>query len=296
MAWLRAAITYGLFPTVFFSALALAFWMLGEGVQHSYILSATVLPAVVIVFAGEKLHPEHDVWNASQSDVVTDAVHNLVSQMLLPEFLKVFLLGAMLALAQHGSAWYGGTLWPVSLPLPIQLVFAMIFSQFWEYWAHRLAHTWPPLWRLHATHHSPGRLYFFNAGRFHPLDTAIAYIVTTVPLVLMGAPDDIVLLYTVWAGVHGIFQHCNIRLRLGPLNYVFSMAELHRWHHSRVLEEANSNYGNNIIFWDLVFGTYFLPKDREAPVDVGLSDDGMDFPKDYVGQILSPFRWERLYR
>ena len=63
------------------------------------------------------------------------------------------------------------------------------------------------------------------------------------------------LLYTVWVSVHGLFQHCNVRLRLGPLNYIFSMCELHRWHHSLKLEEANSNYGNNILFWDLVFDT-----------------------------------------
>jgi ornithine lipid hydroxylase len=296
MAWIRGSITYGLFPTVFFGALGLAIWMIGLGISHQYILSAAVLPPVAIVFAIERLHPEHPEWNRSQSDVLTDALHNLVSQMLLPEFLKVFLLGAMLAAAQWVSAGYGGSLWPSELPLALQLVFAMLFSQFWEYWAHRLAHTWPPLWRLHATHHSPGRLYFFNAGRFHPLDTAIAFIVSTAPLVLLGAPDTIVLLYTVWAGVHGIFQHCNIRLRLGPLNYVFSMAELHRWHHSRVLEEANTNFGNNIIFWDLVFGTFFHPRDRQPPIEVGLSGDGLDFPSDYVGQLLSPIRWKQLHR
>ena len=71
------------------------------------------------------------------------------------------------------------------------------------------------------------------------------------------------------------------------------MAELHRWHHSLKLEEANSNYGNNILFWDLVFGTVYYPRDRTASADIGLSDmDG--FPADYLGQVLSPLRWEAL--
>jgi sterol desaturase/sphingolipid hydroxylase (fatty acid hydroxylase superfamily) len=68
------------------------------------------------------------------------------------------------------------------------------------------------------------------------------------------------------------------------------MAEVHRFHHSKLLAEGNNNYGNNIILWDLVFGTFLWPKDRQASVEVGLADMP-DFPKDYVGQVLSPWRW-----
>jgi sterol desaturase/sphingolipid hydroxylase (fatty acid hydroxylase superfamily) len=170
------------------------------------------------------------------------------------------------------------------------LVLTMLVSQFGEYIAHRSMHEVPLLWRLHATHHSPGRLYWLNAARFHPIDTALLFFLGTTPLVLLGAPAEMFLLLLVWTSVHGLFQHCNIRLRLGPLNYVFSMAELHRWHHSLKLEEANANYGNNILFWDLVFGTVHYPKDRAASADIGLSDLP-DFPKDYLGQVLSPWRW-----
>jgi sterol desaturase/sphingolipid hydroxylase (fatty acid hydroxylase superfamily) len=89
-----------------------------------------------------------------------------------------------------------------------------------------------------------------------------------------------------------MFQHCNIRLRLGPLNYLFSMAELHRWHHSLVLSEANSNYGNNILFWDIVFGTVHYPRDRSASADIGLHDLP-GFPRTWLAQVLSPWRWDR---
>ena len=33
-----------------------------------------------------------------------------------------------------------------------------------------MMHEVPWLWRFHATHHSAPRLYWLNAGRFHPLD------------------------------------------------------------------------------------------------------------------------------
>lgn len=295
MSILSKAITYGLFPTVFFTGIGCAFFLLDGNVDHRIILGGCVLPAAVIALIMERLHPEREAWNRSRGDVVTDLNHNLVSQVMIPYLLQISLITFLMTIAQKLSSSIGFSLWPNSIPLVLQFVFAMIFSQFFEYWYHRLAHTNPLIWRLHATHHSPGRLYWFNAGRFHPLDTAISYTVSAAPLAIFGAPKEVVLLYSVWAGIHGIFQHCNIKIRLGPLNYIFSMAELHRWHHSRTLEEANTNYGNNIILWDLVFGTYYFPKDREPPTEVGLSGDEIRFPENYWGQLLSPFQWKKLH-
>ena len=84
-------------------------------------------------------------------------------------------------------------------------------------------------------------------------------------------------------------------VRLGPRNYFFSMAELHRWHHSKQMEEANHNYGQNVIVWDLVFGTFFLPKDREPPEDIGIPNLPA-FPMTFWRQLASPFRWRRIKR
>ena len=79
------------------------------------------------------------------------------------------------------------------------------------------------------------------------------------PLLLVGA-------------VHGAFQHSNLSTRCGPLSWFFSMAERHRWHHSSTAAEADHNHGQNLIVWDAVFGTRFLPRDLEPPSDVGLAD------------------------
>jgi sterol desaturase/sphingolipid hydroxylase (fatty acid hydroxylase superfamily) len=118
------------------------------------------------------------------------------------------------------------------------------------------------------------------------------YAFHVLPLMALGAPEPVLVGFTVWSLLHGFFQHANIDMRLGPLNYIFSMAELHRWHHSRKIEEANNNYGSNCIVWDLVFGTFFWPRDRRPPEDVGLS--GLPgFPQRVVGQLLSPFNWPR---
>jgi sterol desaturase/sphingolipid hydroxylase (fatty acid hydroxylase superfamily) len=149
------------------------------------------------------------------------------------------------------------------------------------------------LWRFHAAHHSARRLYWLNAGRFHPLDLLGQQFLALTPLILLGCGTGVIALPTLFTAIHGLFQHCNVRIRLGPLNWFFSMAELHRWHHSKRVDEANTNYGANIIWWDIVFRSRFLPRDREPPTDTGI--EGLPgFPRSYWGQLLSPFRWKSI--
>ena len=134
-----------------------------------------------------------------------------------------------------------------------------------------------------------------NALRFHPVDLLVVGPGKLVPLVMLGAGGPVIALVGIFSAVHGVFQHANLPCRLGPLNWFFSMAELHRWHHSPDSAEANHNYGGNLILWDIVFGTFFHPRDRDASEAVGLSNMP-DFPRDYLGQILSPFKWRRYQR
>ena len=295
MAYLRAFITYALFPLTFVGGLIGAAQAYASGADADLVLALTTAITVAIVALCERIHPHVVAWNQSQQDVATDLVHSAVSMVILPQLLELALRSALLGLASAWTVSAGDGLWPTQWPLVLQLGLAMLVTQFAEYWLHRGMHELPLLWRLHATHHSPGRLYWLNAGRFHPLDSALSFSATLSILLLLGAGTEVMLLTSVWIAIHGLFQHCNIRLRLGPLNYIFSMAELHRWHHSKILREANANYGNNIIFWDLVFRTLHYPRDRDASANIGLSDMP-HFPTTWWAQILSPFRWRHVTR
>ncbi len=132
-----------------------------------------------------------------------------------------------------------------------------------------------------------------SAVRFHPVDYTLVGIGKLLPLVALGASVEVLALVNVFSAVHGAYQHANVPVRIGPLNWVFSMSELHRWHHSRRIEEANHNYGGNLILWDIVFGTRYFPSDREPPEDTGLQDLAA-FPMRFFGQLAAPFRWSLL--
>jgi sterol desaturase/sphingolipid hydroxylase (fatty acid hydroxylase superfamily) len=284
-----------IFPAILCATIAVTIALMRQGVEPTAAFVGPMISAYLIVMILERRIPFHESWQRSRGDIPVDLGHLFVSGGLTLSLLRP----AMLALGVAIGGWLGprvgAELWPGGWPLVAQLVLALVVGEFFMYWAHRLGHEVELLWRFHALHHSAPRLYFLNAVRFHPVDLAISNYAPFVPLVALGAGMDVLALFALFSGVHGIFQHANLPLRLGPLNWFFSMAELHRWHHSRRLDEANSNYGQNLIVWDVVFGTRFLPKDREPPEDIGIA--GLPaFPMDYLGQLASPFTWRRIER
>jgi len=268
-------------------------WMREERLIGLAIL-VPQLVAFAVVAVLEHVHPLHASWNRPRRDIRVDATHSLVIGALTAIVTPLLLTGGVLV-AGWLSSRIGFGLWPTGWPLLAQAVLALVVGELPGYWFHRWEHEWEGLWRLHAVHHSAPRLYWLNAGRFHPLDTLLTFVPSYGLLVVLGAPVEALALFTLVTAVHGIFQHANLQLRLGPLNHFFSMAELHRWHHSKTVDEANHNYGQTVILWDTLFGTRFLPKDREPPEAIGIP--GLPaFPMTWWAQILSPFTWARIRR
>jgi sterol desaturase/sphingolipid hydroxylase (fatty acid hydroxylase superfamily) len=283
------------FPVVLCASIAATIALMDAGMSPAFAFGPPIAVAYLLVMSLERVLPFHRSWLKSRGDIHVDLGHLVVSGGIGLELLRPLMLMLAVALGSAIAKIAPGGAWPVDWPLVPQLVLALVIGEFFMYWVHRWAHEWEWLWRFHAVHHSAPRLYFLNAARFHPVDLAISNFAPFVPLVALGAGPEVLALFALFSAVHGVFQHANLPLKLGPLNWFFSMAELHRWHHSRVLDEANTNYGQNLIVWDVVFGTRFLPADREPPEDIGLTGLAA-FPMDYLGQLASPFTWRRIER
>jgi len=281
------------FPTVLGGSIAIGLYLIETELPPSESFGLLVLLAGVVVFGLERLFPNHRSWLHSKGDLGPDVAY--LFGVGTPVALIVAPAAAFLGLSALSwlSVRFGAELWPTQWPLLVQLPLALVVAEFPKYWHHRLQHTTDFLWRFHATHHSAPRLYWMNAARFHPIDLFIDGMLGTVTLVALGCQIEVLSLFLLVSGVHGFFQHANLPIRCGPLNYFFSMAELHRWHHSKVLEEANHNYGQNVIIWDLLFGTFYWPKDREPPEDIGIANLPA-FPETFWHQLASPFTWSRI--
>lgn len=285
---------WSVFPVVMSAAVAGAIVLSRDTMLPSVAIPLCQVAAVVVVAILEHVYPYHRTWNEPRDDIGVDAAHTLAITVGVGVATPI-VVGAGIAVGGWLSRTIGSTLWPTEVPLLLQLTLALVIGELPGYWVHRWEHEWDGLWRFHAVHHSAPRLYWLNAGRFHPIDTLLTFVPSYGLLVLLGCPEIVLGLFTLVTGVHGIFQHANLQLRLGLLNWFFSMAELHRWHHSKTVHEANHNYGQTVSVWDTVFGTRFLPADRLPPRDIGIADLP-NFPMTWAAQLASPFRWERIKR
>ena len=66
--------------------------------------------------------------------------------------------------------------------------------------------------------------------------------------------------------VLGLFLHANVRLWLKPLSKIIMTPEFHHWHHANEEEAIWCNYSTFLPLWDLIFGTYYMPKDKRPSV------------------------------
>ncbi len=280
------------FPVVLSVALLVTHAVIRSGTPPAVAIGPATIGSFLVILSLERLFPYQRDWLHSHGDIRVDATYALMIigllELIRPAIYTVALLGAGFITAR----WEGG-IWPSQWPVVAQLAVALVVAELPKYWFHRLEHEHDWLWRFHAPHHSVPRLYWLNASRFHPVDIGIDTFLGTGTLVALGCGEGVIALFLLTSTVHGAFQHANLELRCGFLNWIFSMAELHRWHHSRTTEEANHNYGQNLIVWDVVFGTRFLPEDREPPADIGLADLP-NYPTGFLAQLAAPFRWGRI--
>jgi sterol desaturase/sphingolipid hydroxylase (fatty acid hydroxylase superfamily) len=274
-----------LYPAVMIGALALLWALLRAGVPLAAAPYGAVAAAGLAVFWGERLIPYRPEWSPSGAELLDDSLFLLVVQLLLPLGLGWIVVWG---LQDRLQAW-GLTLevWPSGWPLWAQVLLKIAVGDFLRYWLHRWSHQHGALWRLHAVHHHPSKLYAINVFRFHPADKAIQFLADTLPFILLGVGPEVLAFYFVIYATGGFFQHSNADVRLGWLNYVLVGPELHRWHHSRLIKESNANYAHTFALWDVLFGTYRRPRDRHVG-ELGLLDP--DYPSRFVQQLYAPIR------
>ncbi len=244
------------------------------------ILGATLVTVLEFVI------PYKIEWQPRWPEVKSDLAFMVVVQLLLPQ---AFALAAVAFLARWGDSFQlaAQRIWPDNWPVAAQVILMLLSAELLRYWMHFAAHHTSFLWRLHAVHHSPSKLYWLNVGRFHPVEKALQYLLDALPFMLLGVSENVLAYYFVFYSVNGFFQHSNVDARYGALNYIVSSAELHRWHHSKLADESNRNYGNNLIIWDLIFGSWSLPSGRRVG-DLGLLNPA--YPQDFLNQMLTPLQ------
>ncbi len=258
---------------------------------------ALVIPAVVLVLIAifERILPFDAAWNRARGDVTADLLSLATAALGLETLFKVagpLLVIAILSALHLPASWH---VFPRHWPLWQQCLLVVAFIELVKYWFHRMGHETKAWWPLHSVHHAVKRVYLLNGFRIHPLYHVLTYVLGYFPCILLGAPAETLLVHTVALGICGGFQHCNIDLKYGFLNYVFSTNEIHRWHHSTKAEEGNKNYGAILSIYDVLFGTYFnVP--GAAPAEIGMVEEEGYPMRSYWKQLAVPFMYRRWVR
>lgn len=281
----RALFRVAVYPVLMTAALVTLWFLLDAGAPLIWAPYAAVTAIGMLVVLSELLAPYRREWRPVLSDFAQDGLFMALTQVAVP-----FALTWLAALSLQGLVAQSGwrlDAWPHAWPIAAQLALKIVAGDFLRYWLHRAAHTWTPLWRLHEVHHHPEKLYTTNVFRFHPLEKGLQFLADTLPFILLGAGPELLAYYFVFYAISGLFQHSNIDVRLGWLNYIVSGPEVHRWHHSKRPAESNNNYAHSFVVWDLVFGTYFRPHDQSV-ASLGLLDP--EYPRRFLGQMAAPFR------
>ncbi|MGE0746556.1 MAG: sterol desaturase family protein [Rhodospirillales bacterium] len=245
------------------------------------VFNLAYLMLAALLWRAEQALPFEAAWLADDGQIGPDLAHTLLDKGVVQAIVAVDLVVGAAEVLPHGFG-----LWPQHWPFAAQVVLGLVIAEFGLYWRHRLSHEWRPLWRFHAVHHSATRLWFVNTGRFHVVDSMTSVVIGAALWFIAGAPEAVFLWVSAVTAVIGMLTHCNVDMRCGPLSYLFNTPTLHRWHHSMDAVEGNRNYGENLMLFDILFGTYLNPR-RRPPARIGIADP---MPATFLGQLAEPFR------
>ena len=173
----------------------------------------------------------------------------------------------------------------VALPAIVRFLLVILAADAVEYISHRAYHEVPWLWRIHAVHHSPEHMDWLSGSRLHFLEPLATRALVLVPIVLLGFPQDTIFAYLIFISVQSVLIHSNFKMNVGWLRYVIVTPQFHHWHHASDAEAIDKNYAAHTPLFDMLGGTWHLPKDR-WPVNYGTVKP---IPGGMFGQFMHPF-------
>lgn len=175
-------------------------------------------------------------------------------------------------------------------PLWLQFLVFLTFKDFMEWCVHNLLHRVPWLWEFHKLHHSIEELDWIGNFRFHWMEIVVYQSVTYLPLVMLGVEGNVILAIAVFGTLIGHLNHSNLKISWGPLRYLINSPRMHVWHHDLILRGGHGkNFAIVFSLWDWLFGTAYLPGDKEQPERLGF--EGMEkFPRGLLSRLVYPLK------
>ncbi len=221
-------------------------------------------------------------------------VNNLGLVALNTLILRLLFPAAAVGMAAFAAQQEWGLFNYLDVPLMLAVVISVVVMDFVIWLQHVMVHAIPALWRLHRVHHADLDYDVTTGARFHPIEIILSMLIKLATVALLGPPLLAVLIFEVLLNATALFNHGNVRLPL-PLDRVLRWfvvtPDMHRVHHSVEEDEANSNFGFNLPWWDRLFGTY-RDQPRRGHEGMSIGIHGYRDPKQVdrlPGMLALPF-------
>lgn len=171
-----------------------------------------------------------------------------------------------------------------------EVIIGFLLLDLWTYFWHFINHNSKFLWRFHRAHHSDIEMDSTTAIRFHTGEIIMSSILKIPVFILIGINPLIVIIHEITLNILTIFHHSNINLPESIdriLRTVIVTPNMHRVHHSQVMEETNSNYTSIFSVWDRLFRTFRINNDTMS-IKLGLKEFVDDKWQNLWGIIKTP--------
>ncbi|WP_254639874.1 sterol desaturase family protein [Chitinophaga sp. GbtcB8] len=137
----------------------------------------------------------------------------------------------------------------------------LILTDFIWYWYHRLAHEVNILWGAHVVHHQSEDFNYTVSARITVFQ-AVARMMFWSVLPVIGFPPAMIISVQLVHGLYPFFIHTRTIGKLGVLEYIFVTPSHHRVHHACNEKYLDKNYGDVLIIWDKLFGTFVTEEEE----------------------------------
>jgi len=179
-------------------------------------------------------------------------------------------------------------------PFWLAVIVSVIAMDFIIYLQHVMVHAVPVLWRLHRVHHADLDYDVTTGARFHPIEIIISMLIKLATITVLGPPVLAIIIFEVVLNAMAMFNHGNVGLPGWldkPLRFFVVTPDMHRVHHSIEDDEANSNFGFNLSWWDRLFGTYRdQPRGGHQGMTIGIRSFRSAKQASWIsGMLLMPF-------
>jgi sterol desaturase/sphingolipid hydroxylase (fatty acid hydroxylase superfamily) len=222
-----------------------------------------LLPVYTILILGERLADQfltRRKWD--NRDAAANIAITLVYLGLDVAVGAILPLAALALLSEHFSLFTLNT-------SPWGWLMAFLLYDLAWYLDHRIAHRTGLFWAMHHVHHSSEEYNMTVASRGFLLDATRLSRPMFYLLPIFGLSPLHFVVIVIFTNIWGIFQHTRLVGKSDVLDWILASPSNHRVHHGSNEKYIDRNYGECLMIWDHLFGTY--QREQEEPT-YGVTD------------------------